>query len=264
MRTFRLNTYNALEVDSSMGNLLKWHIKNEKEDIYIKTSTWNSFNRIWLYESYSEIIVCRLLKEIGINDAITYYPCLIQFKDGSSTIGCYSKSFLKENEKYVSIAHLCKTGKLIDRYTFEGYKGYNELINDIFKYTRINYKNNLDTIIEADYITLNQDRHLGNIGFIYNYRTKEIKPAPIFDNGNTLFSLLDISGMEYDESLTEYIKSKPFYFKHEMQIQLIENRRFINKDISKTLRYIDTLGSIGLDKHRRDFIKQLLKSRIKI
>ena len=31
---------------------------------FIKTSTYNEYNNIWLYESYSEIIVCRLLKEL--------------------------------------------------------------------------------------------------------------------------------------------------------------------------------------------------------
>ncbi len=41
-----------------------------------------------------------------------------------------------------------------------------------------------------DAIVLNTDRHLGNLGFIVDNDTNEIVgPAPIFDNGNSLFSL---------------------------------------------------------------------------
>lgn len=265
MREFNLKIENALKVDSSAGNLLKWCIKDSNNNtLYIKTSTFNEYNSIWLYESYSELIVCRLLKDLGITNVVMYYPCKINLNNGVSTFGCYSKSFLGNNEKYISIANLVKTGKVIDTYSFEGYEGYERCIKDIGTVCGIDYRNELDKIIEVDYLTLNCDRHLGNLGFIYNYRTAKFNIAPIFDNGNALFSLKDISEMDYSTALDSYVTSKPFYNRHEMQVRMISEKIDFRYNIDKTLKYIDSLKSLGLDKHRAEFIKQLLKIRLKM
>ena len=262
MREFNLKLSDAVTSNSSDGQLLKWNINIGKESLYIKSSSFNEFNRCWLYESYSELIVCRLLKELGNTNMVMYYPCKINLDNNTTIFGCYSKSFLKEDEKYISIAHICKVGQLQDKYTFEGYTGYTALINDIQTKYGINIKEFLDENIEIDYITLNQDRHLGNLGIIYNYRTNTLRPAPIFDNGNSLFSTSDISQFMYDTTLDEYIKAKPFYYKHHMQIQLVKNRKYRGKNINKTLSYVDRLQQYGLDKHRIEFIKTLLTNRI--
>ena len=66
----------------------------------------------------------------------------------------------------------------------------------------------------------------------------------------------------YDTTLDEYIKAKPFYYKHHMQIQLVKNRKYRGKNINKTLSYVDSLQQYGLDKHRIEFIKTLLTNRI--
>lgn len=258
MRELSLRISDAVKSDSSDGQLLKWQVNN----MYIKTSTFNEFNNCWLYENYSELIVCRLLKELGSTNVVMYYPCKIKLDNNVILFGCYSKSFLNNDEKYLSIAHLCKIGALRDRYTFEGYQGYISLISDLQEHYHINIKNWLDEQIEIDFITLNQDRHLGNLGLIYNYKTKKIRLAPIFDNGNSLFSVKDISEFDYDTMLDNYIKSKTFYSNHNQQIQLLSSRKYYNKNISKTLAYIDTLQQYGLDKHRINFIKQLLLTRI--
>ena len=66
IKTFNLKISEAMKADSSAGNLLKWTLSINGKQVFIKTSTYNEYNNIWLYESYSEIIVCRLLKELGI------------------------------------------------------------------------------------------------------------------------------------------------------------------------------------------------------
>ena len=52
-----------------------------------------------------------------------------------------------------------------------------------------------------DAIVFNTDRHLGNLGFLIDNETNEIVgPAPIFDNGNSLFSMaLDRPGSPLDD-----------------------------------------------------------------
>jgi hypothetical protein len=262
MRQFNLSIGNALQVDSSMGNLLKWHIKTETEDLYIKTSTYNKYNNIWLYESFSELIASRLFKEMGVNNVTMYYPCEINLDNGIKTIGCYSHSFLKDNEKYISLAHLNKNS-IISNYMMAGYNGYCQCIEEIYKTLNIEYKNELDKILELDYITMNEDRHTGNLGFIVDMTTNKWRLANIFDNGNSLFSLKDVSEFNYSHQLDEYVKSKPFYWQHSQQLGMINNKLNFNYNIQSTLDYLDSLVKFGLDKHRISFIKQLIITRIK-
>jgi hypothetical protein len=262
IKTFNLKISEAMKADSSAGNLLKWTLSINGKQVFIKTSTYNEYNNIWLYESYSEIIVCRLLKELGIKNVVMYYPCKIRLDNGTVTFGCYSYSFLKENETFISMAKLHKIGK-IDNYMFEGIQGYIQCIKDIKQLLNIDYKMELDKIITVDWLILNGDRHTGNFGFIYNYSTNSWKIAPIFDNGNSLFSLKNIEEFEYDKSLDNFVSSKPFYYKHDLQLQMIGTNYKINKSVNKTLQYLDKLERLGLSKHRINFIKQMILFRLK-
>lgn len=264
MRTFNLSIKDALISDSSMGNLLKWRIVENGKVIFIKTSTFTdvNFTNTWMYESYSEVIACRLFKELGIDNIVTYYLCRINLDNGDTTIGCYSYSFLKENEKYISLAHLLKIGKLRN-YMMEGYSGYINCINDVKNIFNIEYKSELDKIITLDYIVMNNDRHTGNFGLIYNLTNKSIRIAPIFDNGNSLFSLKHVEGMEYSHALDRYIRSKPFYSDFNTQLDMIGTPYNINHKIENVYKYIDSLTKQGLSKERASFIKQLIQVRLK-
>lgn len=52
----------------------------------------------------------------------------------------------------------------------------------------LDIKEYLQNILWLDCITLNDDRHFGNLGFICNTSSGEIKASPIFDNGSALLS----------------------------------------------------------------------------
>lgn len=90
-----------------------------------------------------------------------------------------------------------------------------------------NVKEFLDNMIAFDYIINNTDRHLGNFGFLRNATTGEyLGPAPIFDNGNSLW---------FDEPIecnyTVDNFSKPFCDYHEDQLKLtkkLDNIDFVN------------------------------------
>lgn len=263
MRKFNLSIKDALISDSSMGNLLKWKIEEDGKIIFVKTSTFTdiNFTNTWMYEAYSEVIACRLFKELGIDNVVNYYLCKIHLDNGDTTIGCYSYSFLKEYEKYISLAHLFKVGKLRN-YMMEGYSGYINCINDIKNTFNIDYRSELDKIITLDYIVMNNDRHTGNFGFIYNMLDKSLRIAPIFDNGNSLFSLKHVDGMQYSHNLDRYIRSKPFYSDFNSQLNMIVTPYVINTKIEKTYTYIDSLIKHGLSVERANFIKQLIQTRL--
>lgn len=265
MREFHLKVKDSLKSTSSMGDLLKWRIIENGKVIYIKTSTQSSikFGVDFLYESYSEVIVSRLAKDLGLDNIVNYYLCKIHLDNGIDTIGCYSYSFLKEGEVYISIGSLVKNGRL-PNYAMQGYDGYIKLIQDIRNRFGIEYEDELRKIITLDFITLNADRHLNNFGFIYNIGTKKLRIAPIFDNGNSLFSMKFIEEFDYNRSLDKHIMSKPFYNRHELQLKMIETPYKMNKDIRKTLDYIKGLEKYGLSKERSKFIQKMLLDRVNL
>ncbi|PGH19474.1 protein kinase [Fusobacterium polymorphum] len=90
------------------------------------------------------------------------------------------KIFTTEDKGYSPI-HLCL--KKEDRYKTEG-----NLLEAIAK---VMGKEKLGDIMVFDSIIYNIDRHLGNFGMITDNNTgKLLKPAPIFDNGTSIFNLL--------------------------------------------------------------------------
>ena len=90
------------------------------------------------------------------------------------------KIFTTEDKGYSPI-HLCL--KKEDRYKTEG-----NLLEAIAK---VMGKEKLGDIMVFDSIIYNTDRHLGNFGMITDNNTgRLLKPAPIFDNGTSIFNLL--------------------------------------------------------------------------
>lgn len=263
MREFNLRVDTALVMTSSMGNLLKWIIVENGKTIYVKSSTYTNvnFKHEWMYESYSEVIVSRLAKELGIENVVQYYLCKIHLDNGITTIGCYSYSFLKEDEKYISIGYLDKTG-ILENYTLRGYDGYVECVRDIHNKFHIDYEIELKKIITLDYITLNEDRHLNNFGFIYRLKDRRLRIAPIFDNGNSLFALKHIEEFKYSKNLERHLICKPFCNKHSAQLRMIGTKPKINSNIENALKYIKNLERQGLNKQRVNFIQDMLSSRV--
>ena len=55
--------------------------------------------------------------------------------------------------------------------------------------TKIYGKEKIEDLMLFDSLIYNTDRHLGNLGMLVDNNTREIlKPAPIFDNGNSILS----------------------------------------------------------------------------
>ena len=250
---FRLSSKNAMPYRASAGKLMKWY----HEGKFIKTSSINN-NDIkprFMYESYSEIIVSALCKDLGIRNCVQYKPCKIIIDDTVTTIGCYSESFIKESEEYLSIGQLMEYGAI---QLPIGVKAYTRL-KQIFSNAR--FTEMLDNIILLDYVILNCDRHYGNFGVIRKVGGS-IKAAPIFDSGDSLFGSKFISGLEYSKDLERYVTARPFSIDFNKQLELVNKRLTFDKSFRYTkdiLVYL--IDNWELDRERVEFIWTTVQSR---
>lgn len=122
----------------------------------------------------------------------------------------------------------------------------------------------LDYLLSFDYVIANTDRHLNNFGMIRDVNTlKWISPAPIFDNGTSLWYKTLTSGIRPNESIV----STPFHGSSMKQMDLVFS--FDHFDIGK-LKHID-LGlkdifkqSSFIDEKRRELLCHAIMERIQL
>ena len=220
----------------------------------------NSGNKEGLAERLSSII----LSETNIQDYVVYEECLINNKRG-----CRSKSFLKNNELFVSLQRLYSTyvgGELNDaifpltpreriEYTLE-------FINEVTGLEAFDY---LGKMLSFDAFILNTDRHFHNIGFTLNTKTREFKLAPVFDNGNSLLVDWTIYPPHYSiEECVEKTVGKPFYANLEMQAYLFNTPLRINyENLEKKLHNEPPSRQLETIHFQLEKYKQVFKETIK-
>lgn len=164
------------------------------------------------------------------------------------------RNFIDENHEYVSAYYLCKS------LCFEEGTPKEEQIRCAMEHYRIHDGEKfVQQMLCLDFLIMNVDRHWGNFGFIRNVSTLEIEcPAPIFDNGNSLWYDMAHIPEHFD-------KAKTFRNKHRTQIKLV--RDFSGIDFS-ALNAVSTRakeildGNKNLQGGRSEKIAQSIHERI--
>lgn len=184
----------SLKID---GIQTKYYQNNKfiKEDLDIEEKKQRN--------ALSEEIVSLLLDFTDIehaeykSQAMFYEDC----KD-SGKIVAVSPNFLKEDESLVSLENLL-TKEQMYQITIGESNDYSPqfklLKHYIYNKTGLDIHSYLLKTISLDLLTLNGDRHLGNIALKHNSTTNKWSFAPLFDNGDSLFS--DIS---YDDKIDSF------------------------------------------------------------
>lgn len=198
---------NLITPNSSVnGSLRQMWIKENDELVLLKAGKTLNL------EPFNEVFISSVLDTTDINHA------------------CYNLKQIKNNE-YVSACKIFTNTDIefIPAWYIVGNLNpkrskYEELLKQCNKLNIPNAQKDLNSMIALDYLTLNDDRHWGNFGFLRDSTTLEFKGmAPIFDNGNTLW---------YDQfKINEYkpfhaYSSQPFATTHDKQI------KYIHSDIS--------------------------------
>lgn len=139
-------------------------------------------------EGYAEEVCSLILSHAKLPEGVNYVSyerCKID-----NRYGCRSANFLNDGETYISFATLYKnvTNKELSEEVFklptisERFSFVTNFIKDV---TGIDASNYLKAVTTLDALTLNPDRHFGNLGLI-RCSNGDFRIAPIFDNGQAL------------------------------------------------------------------------------
>lgn len=138
-------------------------------------------------EPYSEYYAYQIAKTMGLN-AVPY-----DLENWKGILASKCKLFTDIDTSFVSIGRIVKEGGIkacLDYYKSINDEAYEELCS----------------MLVFDAVIYNEDRHFGNFGILRdNHTGKVIGPAPIFDNGLSLFNFAMPSDFE---NLSEYAKTR--------------------------------------------------------
>lgn len=194
-------------------------------------------------EPYSEYYSYQIAETMGL-DFVKYN--LSKWK-GYLCSTC--ELFTDKDTSYIPVAYIVNGNNLKDILVY--YKKLGE-----------KYYNSLVSMLVFDAIICNQDRHLGNFGFLIdNKENKIIGTAPIFDNGLSLFCY----AMEDDiENLDKYAETRfPALYENFVDvakelitpIQQEQLKKLIGFKFKKHSRY-------NLDKNRLKAIENFIQKRV--
>ena len=138
-------------------------------------------------EPYSEYYACQVAKKMGL-DAVHY-----DLENWKGILASKCKLFTDINTAFIPIGRILKTGGL-------------KAVLDYYQELGSDYYNAVCSMLILDAVIYNEDRHFGNFGLLRDNRSgKILSPAPIFDNGLSLFNY----GMADDFiNLDEYAKTR--------------------------------------------------------
>ncbi|MBQ4059725.1 MAG: hypothetical protein IJD40_12480 [Lachnospiraceae bacterium] len=164
------------------------------QDKYYKDGIWYKTDRFG-GEGFNEYVASRILECTSIQNFVKYEEVEI-----NGIAGCQSANFLADDEEYISIYRLHQNligtniANLLYKMDFDDQ--YDYLSRFVKEETNLELSHVVGEIFFVDNLILNEDRHLNNIGFIYD--GNKFRPAPIFDNGKSFFC----GNKRYDASKT--------------------------------------------------------------
>lgn len=237
---------NLITPNSSVnGSLRQMWIKENNKIILLKAG--NTLN----LEPFNEVFVSKLLAQTNIKH-VKY-----DLKQINNEYISACEAFTNKDIEFIPA--WCIAGKLNPRKN-----KYKALLNQCTKLNIPGCQKDLDTMLAVDYLTLNDDRHWGNFGFLRDSSTLAFKGmAPIFDNGNTLW--YNQYKININKPFHAYM-AQPFSSTHEKQIKYIQsdltdiNIKGIIKTAPKLMKTIYSKNEI-VSSERLQIMKDLFIKR---
>ena len=137
-------------------------------------------------EPFAEHYSSQIAEILGVN-AISY--SLTKWK---GRLCSYCDLFTSKEISFIP------AGRLVPRGGLPAVRKYCEALGE--KYVAA-----LNEMIVFDAVICNTDRHFGNFGFLLDsYSNRIVAPAPLFDHGNSLFSLAPVDAFESISAMRKY------------------------------------------------------------
>lgn len=133
-------------------------------------------------QSLSEVLASEIYRRQPRKIEYIPYNLIDIPSDGTIVKGCYCPNFTNEDLEFVSAYEIVSSQK--KRNDMNYFQFYKFILESHGIYASDFY----DCQIMVDFIITNVDRHFNNFGVLRNSNTLQfVKPAPIFDNGNSMF-----------------------------------------------------------------------------
>ena len=175
--------------DNSSDGMLpkKWIIDDKNARVLLKGGT-----KPFLQEPYNEIVANLLLECMDI----PYVPYHLTKNNGKTYSA--SECFINENQEYIPAIYIYKVLEL------EKNRSREHHLKKCLDYLGVEYPEHfINQMLALDYMIMNTDRHWGNFGFIRDVETlKILSPAPLFDNGTSLWNKEAVPDIAFDEART--------------------------------------------------------------
>lgn len=208
--------WGSLDSGGSVGMLPKAIFKVKNKKYYVKMSAYNPYHGVYGIESISEVMASRLADILKVPSVPMELVSALVAKDGKEfeTYLCISPDYKKEGDRVVPF-----------EVAYENRARYTETPLEFAK--RIGIVNDVYRMFIFDYIIANLDRHGANIELYL----KNLRMAPLFDNGNSLYATRDESE----------VTRKGYYVGHDNQA----NNFVGHRSLLGNLYLIDRIVPIG-------------------
>lgn len=142
------------------------------------------------FEPYSEFYASQIAKAMGVN-AVEY-----RLSKWKGTLCSTCELFTSLDYSFVPVGKIVTSGGM-------------QAVRDYYESLGSEFIDALNEMIVFDAIICNTDRHFGNFGVLVDNSTNTIvKPAPLFDHGNSLFNFIPIDALESQDSFDEYVSTR--------------------------------------------------------
>lgn len=244
---------------TSKGNQVKWY----------KSGNWVKADMLG-YEGLAEELSSIVLENTTGVPFIKYRTCSVKEMGGTLYKGCFSEDIVGKNEVIVSFARIIES-KLLSS------KGYDKAVKELSTKDRVWFlvgvvkrTCGIDTMqyiannIYFDALTMNEDRHLNNLGVIENIETGKYTIMPIFDNGLSLLSDESCYGDKGIREAMSMVKSKPFSMNFADQVKAVRGLGGKPLRINKTklLKDIEQYSNMLYTEKQVHRAKTVLKIRL--
>ena len=221
--------------DVSLNGLLKKRWIYRRDGYYLEKGG----SGILKQEVYNEWLISRIFELSGI-PAIHY--------DIVETEGVRSvcPAFTSEKKEFIPYSQIFES---IPRIAYPGESELEYFYRTLDHYEVDYSREQINTMLAVDYITVNTDRHYNNIGILLDSDGSK-RLAPIFDNGTSLWCLSSTDDIDIDDDI---IMARPFCDKTTIgywsrQIKLITHMPDIDRDrLIALLESFKELASMNSD-----------------